>query len=98
MGSAGTSFGEAPVLPPVVTQTTVYGAGGSVVGPRVAERLGVPFLDRGILVGVAEQMRAPEEVAAAYDAMTAKEPHSLARRILDNLGRSATSAEGTQVW
>jgi hypothetical protein len=51
------------------------------------------------LVAFAEQMRAPEEVATAYDdTKTAKEPHSLARRILDNLGGSATSAEGTQAW
>jgi hypothetical protein len=49
-------------------------------------------------VGVAEQMRAPEEVATAHDAKTAKEPRGLARRILDNLGGSATSAEGTQTW
>jgi hypothetical protein len=50
------------------------------------------------LVAFAEQMRAPEEVATAYDAKTAKELHSLARRILDHLGGSATSAEGTQAW
>lgn len=29
--------------PPVVTLASLYGAGGSVVGPRVAERLGVPL-------------------------------------------------------
>ena len=31
---------------PVVTLAAFYGAGGTVVGPRVAERLGVAFLDR----------------------------------------------------
>src|SRR4051794_18104952 len=30
----------------VVTVSASYGAGGSVVGPGVAERLGVPFYDR----------------------------------------------------
>ncbi len=31
---------------PVVALVALYGAGGSVVGPRMAERLGVEFLDR----------------------------------------------------
>ena len=35
-------------LRPVVTVSALYGAGGSVVGPRVAEELDVPFLDRQI--------------------------------------------------
>lgn len=30
----------------VVTISATYGAGGSVIGPRLAERLGVPFADR----------------------------------------------------
>ena len=30
----------------VVTVSATYGAAGSVVGPRLAERLGLPFLDR----------------------------------------------------
>jgi cytidylate kinase len=33
---------------PVVTLAALYGAGESVIGPRVAERLGVSFLDREI--------------------------------------------------
>ena len=48
---------------PVVTLSAFYGAGGTVVGPQVAERLGVDFLDRGILAAVARQMRIPEEAA-----------------------------------
>ena len=43
---------------PVVTLAAFYGAGGTVVGPRVAERLGVPFLDRGILTAVAKRLSA----------------------------------------
>lgn len=31
---------------PVVTISATYGAGGSVIGPRLAERLGLPFADR----------------------------------------------------
>jgi cytidylate kinase len=52
---------------PVVTLAAFYGAGGTVVGPRVAERLGVPFLDRGILTAVAKRLGVPEEAAAEYE-------------------------------
>lgn len=40
---------------PVVTLAALYGAGGSIVGARVAERLGVPFLDREIPEAVEPQ-------------------------------------------
>jgi cytidylate kinase len=36
----GTTFG------PLVTVSATYGAGGTVIAPRLAEALGVPFLDR----------------------------------------------------
>jgi hypothetical protein len=32
---------------PLVTLAALYGSGGTVIGPRVAEILGVPYLDRG---------------------------------------------------
>ena len=53
--------------PPVVTLASLYGAGGSVVGPRVAERLGVPFLDRAIPDAVAKQTGLPEHAVADVD-------------------------------
>ena len=40
----------------VVTISATYGAGGSVVGPAVAERLGVPFVDRAIPTAVADRL------------------------------------------
>src|SRR5690349_21256314 len=40
----------------VVTISATYGAGGSVVGPAVAERLGVPFVDRAIPTAVAGRL------------------------------------------
>jgi hypothetical protein len=46
---------DSPELKPVVTLAALYGAGGSVVGPQVAERLGVPFLDREIPEAVAQR-------------------------------------------
>lgn len=51
----------------VVTLSASYGAGGSVVGPRVAERLHAQFLDRAIPARVAEQLAVPLEEAVARD-------------------------------
>lgn len=41
---------------PVVTVSAAFGAGGSVIGPAVAARLHVPFLDRAVPSAVAEQI------------------------------------------
>ena len=48
----------------IVTVSAAYGAGGSEVGPRLAERLGVPFLDRAIPSEVAERLAIPLDEAA----------------------------------
>lgn len=82
--------------PPVVTLAALYGAGGSVVGPRVAKRLGVPLLDRGILTAVAEHMRLTQAAAAGYDPDSPKPPRSGLRRFLDGLGHAVT-ADGSPV-
>jgi cytidylate kinase len=71
----------------VVTLAALYGAGGTVVGPRVAERLGVAFLDRGILKAVAERMRLPEEAAAEYE----EPPQGRVDRLLGTLARVGIS-------
>jgi cytidylate kinase len=52
---------------PVVTISASYGAGGSQVGPRLAERLGVPFVDRAIPVVVAERLAVPLSDALRHD-------------------------------
>jgi cytidylate kinase len=89
-----TPGGTATPVPPVVTLAALYGAGGSVVGPRVAERLGVSFLDRGILADVANQLRIPEKGVAAYDSESPKEPRSGTSRFYESLGR-ITTGDGT---
>lgn len=49
----------------LIALSASYGAGGDVVGPALAERLGVPLLDRAIPLHIAEQLQVePEEVAA----------------------------------
>lgn len=76
----------------VVTLAALYGAGGSVIGPRVAERLRVPFLDRAIPSSVAQRAGLPGvAVAEAYE-----EPRSRWNQVLDALGRASppTGASG----
>jgi hypothetical protein len=52
----------------LVALSASYGAGGNVIGPALAERLGIPFLDRAIPVKVAEALRVgPDEVDAVED-------------------------------
>jgi len=51
----------------VVTISAAYGAGGSVVGPAVAERLGVPFMDRAIPEAVAVEIGCSLDAALAHD-------------------------------
>jgi hypothetical protein len=70
---------------PVVTLAALYGAGGSVVGPRVAERLGVPLLDRAIPETVAAQTGLSEEAVADVD----EEPRGRLARVFDQLGRAS---------
>src|SRR3954471_2129364 len=56
-------------MPPIVTLSASYGAGGSRIGPLVAEVLGVPFVDRVITTGLAERLGMdPETVSARDDA------------------------------
>jgi cytidylate kinase len=51
----------------LVTVSAPYGAGGSQVGPAVAERLGVPFVDRAIPTAVAEKLAVPIAEAVERD-------------------------------
>ena len=53
--------------PPLVTISASYGAGGSQIGPAVARRLGVEFLDRAIPTSVADRLRVPLDDALAHD-------------------------------
>jgi cytidylate kinase len=51
----------------LVALSASYGAGGSVVGPALAERLGVPFLDRAIPLAVAERLDVSYEEVEAHE-------------------------------
>jgi len=71
----------------VVTLAALYGAGGSVVGPRVADRLGVPFLDRGIPEAVAKEAGLSDQAVDEID----EKPRSTTTRLVATLGRAATA-------
>src|SRR5918994_463111 len=51
----------------IVTVSAAYGAGGALVGPKLAERLGVPFLDRALPTEIAERLAIPLDEAFARD-------------------------------
>jgi len=51
----------------VVTISASFGAGGSIVGPALAERLGLPLIDRAIPAAVAHSLAVPLNRALAHD-------------------------------
>ena len=75
-------------VPAVVTLSASFGAGGSVVGPRVAELLGITFLDRAIPTEVARRLAVPLDEVAAHDD---RSEHGLGALLLQ-LGRLPTLA------
>jgi len=78
-------MGVIPQPPAVVTLAALYGAGGAVVGPRIAKRLGVPFVGPDLPgVSAGRPGLAPEVVAEGWD-----EPRS-GRRLVGSLGRLST--------
>jgi cytidylate kinase len=50
-----------------VTIAATFGAGGSIVAPSVAERLGLPLIDRAIPVAIAHELAGPLLEALAHD-------------------------------
>jgi len=54
-------------VPRVVTISASFGSGGSLIGPAVAERLAIPFVDRAIPAAVAESLEVPLDRALAHD-------------------------------
>jgi cytidylate kinase len=81
--------------PPLVTLAALHGTEGSVVGPRVAERLGVEFLDRAISTAIAERTGLSEEAVVQVD----DRPRRGVDRLVSNLARvtDATTATGRPV-
>ncbi len=68
----------------VVTISASFGAGGSVVGPAVAEKLGLPFLDRALPLAVSRTLHSSVQEAVAHD----ERPPSLIQRLFNGLAGS----------
>lgn len=51
----------------LVALSASYGSAGGHIGPLVADRLGVPFVDRVIPMAVAQRLEVPLSDAVAYD-------------------------------
>jgi len=62
----------------LIALSAAYGAGGSRIGPELAQRLGVPFLDRAIPLAVAERLEVPLDVAEERD-------ESVSRSLLERM-------------
>jgi cytidylate kinase len=73
----------------LVAISASYGAGGTVVGPELARRLGVDFLDRVIPLAVAQELDVPLDDAQAHDEAPASPSW------LDRLLRGFTSTDGS---
>jgi cytidylate kinase len=58
--------------PNVITISAAYGAGGSFVGPRLAQRLGVRFVERAIPVAVSARLDVPVDQALAREHVSAR--------------------------
>jgi cytidylate kinase len=68
----------------VVTISASFGSGGSIVGPAVAERLGLPFLDRALPVAVSRTVDSTLEDAFAHD----ERPPTLLQRVFKGMAGS----------
>lgn len=77
----------------VITISASYGAGGSVVGPRLAERLGVPFLDRAIPAAVSARLAVSLDEALAREEL----PQGTLSRLLAHLAPATLATYGAPV-
>jgi hypothetical protein len=71
----------------LIALSASYGAAGDLVGPALAEHLGVPFVDRAIPLRVAEELNVPFEEA---DRMESESPTWLERLLVGFVGMDAT--------
>jgi hypothetical protein len=71
----------------LIALSASYGAAGDLVGPALAEHLGVPFVDRAIPIKVAQELNVPFEEA---DRMESESPTWLERLLRGFVGMEAS--------
>ncbi len=69
---------------PAITVSATYGAGGSVIAPRLASQLGLPFVDRLISADLTEAAASQEGLVAG------EQEHTPTGRFLSYFARAAT--------
>jgi cytidylate kinase len=69
-----------------VTIAATYGAGGSIIGPAVAERLGLPFVDRAIPTAIVGRIHEPLVSALADDSAAGSNVGRLLNSVLSYTG------------
>lgn len=69
-----------------VTIAATYGAGGSVIGPAVATRLGLPFVDRAIPSSVVKKIHEPLTTVLTDDSIRRNDVGRLLNSVLSCTG------------
>lgn len=69
-----------------ITIAATYGAGGSIIGPTVAERLGLPFVDRAIPTAIVAQIHEPLVSALADDSTAGSRVGRVFNNVLSSAG------------
>jgi cytidylate kinase len=81
-------------VPPIgITISASYGAGGSAVGPILADRLGVPFVDRAIPAAVSNRLSVPLDEVLARE----EPPHGALSRLIAHLAPATIATYGGPV-
>jgi cytidylate kinase len=78
---------------PVITISASYGSGGSEIGPLLAERLGVPFVDRAIPAAVSDRLSVSIEEALARE----EPPYGTLARLVSHLAPATLAVYGGHV-
>ncbi len=79
--------------PRLITISASYGAGGSLVGPALAERLAVPFLDRAIPRAVSARLAVPLNDALSHEEL----PQTTLSRLMAHLTPAVQMFAGASV-
>ncbi|MBO0730598.1 MAG: cytidylate kinase-like family protein [Acidimicrobiaceae bacterium] len=75
---------------PLVTMSASYGSGGSVIAPRLAERLRLPFIDRAISVELSEDAAAAVDQPSQEHLTEGEEAATPGNRLLAYFARAAS--------
>jgi len=79
-----------------ITIAATYGAGGSIIGPAVAERLSLPFVDRAIPIAIVKQIHEPLVAALADESIADGRVRRVFNSVLSSAGLFAGVPFGSE--